>query len=89
MEHGQKVGAYGSPQYLPDGVRADHTLYVQAPGHVGGERARPDPGSPADQDHDGLGRLPQDAPLVQPWTTKASFLTSFSLTRARTSSSST
>ena len=53
-------------QDLPDGVRADHALDVEAPGHVGGERARPDPGRPADKDHDRLGRLPQNAPLVQP-----------------------
>src|SRR5215210_1397927 len=66
MEQGEQVGAYGTPQDLPDRVRTDHALDVEAPGHVGGERARPHPRRPADQDHDGLGRLPEDAPLVEP-----------------------
>ena len=53
-------------QDLPDRVRADHALDVEAPGDVGGERARPHPRRPADEHHYRLGGLAKDAPLVQP-----------------------
>jgi len=66
VEQGEQVGAYGSPQNLSDGVRADHALDVQSPGHVGRQRARPDTRRPPDKDHYRLCRLPEDAPLVQP-----------------------
>src|SRR5215213_8656885 len=66
VEQGEEVGAYGAPEYLPDGVRANHALDVQAPGNVRRQRARTDPRRPADKGHYGLGRLPEEAPLVQP-----------------------
>ena len=66
VEQREEVGAYCSPEDLPDRVRAYHALDVEAPGHVGGERTRPYPRSPADQNHYRLGRLPQYAPLIQP-----------------------
>src|SRR5829696_4043291 len=66
VQQGEEIGAYGPPQDLPYGVRAHHALDVQAPRHVGGQRARANPRRPPDKDHDGLGRFAQDAPLVQP-----------------------
>src|SRR5829696_7538789 len=66
VQQREQVGAYGAPQDLPDRISTDHALDVEAPGNVGGERARPYPRRPADQDDYGLGRLPEHAPFVEP-----------------------
>src|SRR5215203_5659670 len=74
VQQREQVWAYSTPQDLPDRIGADHALDVEAPGHVGGERARPYPGSPADKDHYWLGGLPKDAPLVEPAHDEGVFL---------------
>ncbi len=66
VEYGEQIWAYGAPEDLPDRVRPDDALDVEAPRHVGGEGAGPYPGGPADEHDYRLGRLPQDAPLVEP-----------------------
>ena len=59
-------GLWRACEDLPDRVRPYDALDVEAPGDVGGERARPHPRRPADEHDYRLGRLPQDTPLVQP-----------------------
>src|SRR5215211_4183673 len=66
VEYGEEIRAYGAPEDLADRVRPYDALDVEAPGDVGGERARPHPGRSAEEHHDRLGGLAQDAPLVQP-----------------------
>src|SRR5215211_3109699 len=61
VEYGEEIRAYGAPENLADRVRPYDALDVEAPGDVGGERARPHPGRPAEEHHDGLGGLAQDA----------------------------
>src|SRR5829696_6885401 len=66
MEYGQEVWAYGAPEDLADRVRPYDALDVEAPGDVGGERTRPHARSPPDEDDYGLGRLPENTPLIEP-----------------------